>query len=108
MKTSPFECIKMFELRTDLFTKVVVEVSAKSSGRFNPRYAAFREYRAHDGSIKRTPYLGDREMKLVAGLLKQAADYVDMLKRERAATPAKLEPPVAEAAHGNEIQAEAA
>ncbi len=98
MKTSPFACIKMFELRTDLFTKVVVEVSAKSSGRFNPRYAAFREYRAHDGTIRRTPYLGEREMKLVPGLLKQAADHVDVLKRERMSTPApKGETPIVEA-----------
>lgn len=77
MQTNPYETVKTFELRTDLNTKVVVEVSARSHGdRRSYRIGTFRVYEAADGTERRSPWLGLREYVLKQGLEKTATDFV--------------------------------
>jgi hypothetical protein len=77
MKTSLYETVKTFELRTDLATKLVSEVSARDNGR-RPQYriATFRVYDGPDGKERRSPWLGEREMVLKQGLEKAALEWV--------------------------------
>jgi hypothetical protein len=77
MKTSLYETVKTFELRTDLATKLVSEVSARDNGR-RPQYriATFRVYDGPDGQQRRSPWLGEREMVLKQGLEKAALEWV--------------------------------
>lgn len=77
MNTSLYETIKTFELRTDLNTKVVTEVSARDNGvRRSYRVGTFRVYDAHDGTVRKSPWLGTRELMLKQGLEKTAVDFI--------------------------------
>src|SRR5215831_8413845 len=90
MKTSIYETVKTFELRTDLNTTVRTEVSARNTGvrRFF-RLATFRVYQAPDGAERRSPWLGLREFALKQGLEKAAADWMaEQIKADRAAAEA--------------------
>jgi hypothetical protein len=83
MKTSLYETVKTFELRTDLTTKLVSEVSARDNGR-RPQYriATFRVYDGPDGAERRSPWLGEREMVLKQGLEKAALEWVATKRKE--------------------------
>ena len=77
MNTSLYETIKTFELRTDLNTKVVTEVSARDNGvRRSYRVGTFRVYDAHDGTERKSPWLGTRELMLKQGLEKAAVEFI--------------------------------
>ena len=77
MNTSLYETIKKFELRTDLNTKVVSEVSARDTGTKRAyRVATWREYDHHDGSVRKSPWLGTREVVLKEGLEKAALAFI--------------------------------
>ena len=100
MKTSLYETIKTFELRTDLATKLVSEVSARDNGR-RPQYriATFRVYDGPDGKERRSPWLGEREMVLKQGLEKAALEWVaDKRKQAVVAEAASAETSATEAA----------
>ena len=91
MKTSLYETVKTFELRTDLATKLVSEVSARDNGR-RPQYriATFRVYDGPDGKERRSPWLGEREMVLKQGLEKAALDWPEFVALARASRLAPL------------------
>jgi hypothetical protein len=77
MKTSLYETVKTFELRTDLNTKVVTEVSARDIGdRRQFRTATFRVYEGPERTERRSPWLGVREMVLKQGLEKAAMEWI--------------------------------
>ena len=86
MKTSLYETVKTFELRTDLATKLVSEVSARDNGR-RPQYriATFRVYDGPDGKERRSPWLGEREMVLKQGLEKAALEWVAEKRKQAVA-----------------------
>jgi hypothetical protein len=76
MKTG-YETIKRFELSTAEGTRVVTSISAKSTGdRVYFRVATLREHDAFDGTVRRSPWLGVRELVLKAELEKQAMDFI--------------------------------
>lgn len=83
MKTTLYETVKTFELRTDLATRLVSEVSARDNGR-RPQYriATFRVYDGPDGKERRSPWLGEREMVLKQGLEKAALEWVADKRRQ--------------------------
>jgi hypothetical protein len=83
MKTSLYETVKTFTLRTDLSTQLVTEVSARPSGR-RPQYriATFRVYDGPDGNERRSPWLGEREMVLKLGQEKAALEWVAAKRKE--------------------------
>ena len=89
---TPYQKIKSFELRTDLNTKVVADVSLRINGdRRMYRVGVFREYDAHDGTVRRSPWLGVRELMLKPGLEKQALAFIrDEEARRRLAPVAPL------------------
>jgi hypothetical protein len=75
MKTN-YETIKRFELRSDKHTRLVTSISAKSAGnRVFFRVATHREHTAH-GLVRRSPWLGVRELALKAELEKQAMEFI--------------------------------
>jgi hypothetical protein len=76
-KTGLYETIKQFELRADESTKVVTSVSAKTLGkRIFFRVATLREHAVSDGTVRRSPWLGVREMALKAELEKRALQFI--------------------------------
>jgi hypothetical protein len=76
MKTH-YETIKQFELRSDKQTRLVTSISAKSAGgRVVFRVATHREHAAPDGTLRRSPWLGVRELALKAELEKQAMEFI--------------------------------
>ena len=82
MKTSLYATVKTFELRTDLTTKLVCEVSVRDNGRRQYRIATFRCYDGPDGNERRSPWLGEREMVLKQGLEKAALEWVALKRKE--------------------------
>ena len=93
MKTSLYETVKTFELRTDLNTKVVTEVSAREvGGRQQYRTATFRVYEGPDRTERRSPWLGVREMVLKQGQEKAAMDW---MKEQDALARGSGNPPTA-------------
>src|SRR5579863_5046822 len=99
MKTSLYETVRTFELRTDLTTKLVSEVSARDNGR-RPQYriATFRVYDGPDGQERRSPWLGEREMVLKQGLEKAALEWVALKRKEVPADAEAGKPSVSQAA----------
>src|SRR5260370_32973000 len=101
MKTSLYETVKTFTLRTDLTTQLVTEVSARPTGR-RPQYriATFRVYDGPDGNEPRSPWLGEREMVLKLGQEKAALEWVAAKRKEmpvhaQSAPPGSTAPPQA-------------
>ncbi|HZS36706.1 MAG TPA: hypothetical protein VFF06_07770 [Polyangia bacterium] len=77
MKASLYETIKQFELRSDETTKVVTSISAKNAGsRIFFRVATLREHALGDGTVRRSPWLGVREMALKSELEKRALEFI--------------------------------
>ena len=71
--TCAYETVKIFELWTDVNTKVRVEVSRRKTGHSFYRIATFRVY-GKDGRC--SPWLGLREMRLKAGLEAEAMKFI--------------------------------
>jgi hypothetical protein len=77
MKTSLYETVKQFELRSDESTKVVTSISAKNAGsRIFFRVATLREHVLGDGTVRRSPWLGLRELALKTELEKRAVEFI--------------------------------
>ncbi len=75
--TSLYETIKEFEIRSDASTKIVTAVSAKSAGnRVYFRVATLREHVLRDGTVRRSPWLGLRELDLKAQLEQRALEFI--------------------------------
>ncbi len=92
MNTSLYETIQKFELRTDLHTKVIAEVSARTSGaRRTYRVATYREYVGPSGELKRSHWLGTRELMLKPGLEKSALEFIQKDEAKRQTTEAQLQ-----------------
>jgi hypothetical protein len=77
MRGNGYEMIKRFEAQSDKDTKVVVSISARAIGdKVTYRLATQREHRISDGTVRRSPWLGMREMVAKAELEKQAMEYI--------------------------------
>src|SRR5256885_15074613 len=59
-----YELVRVFEKRTDRRTVVVTAVSAKriQNDKVMFRIATFREHMGNDGVLRRSPWLGQREV----------------------------------------------
>jgi hypothetical protein len=77
MTSGGYEQIKRFEAKSGSGTKVVVAVSSREvDGKMTFRVATLREFRITDGAVRRSPWLGLRELALKADLEKQAVQFI--------------------------------
>ena len=79
--SAEYQMIRQFEMRTDRSTKVVTAVSVKRAARHGNdrmtfRVATLREHVGRDGVVRRSPWLGARELLLKAALEQQALDFI--------------------------------
>ncbi len=73
-----YELVRVFERRTDRRTVVVTAVSAKriEDGKVLFRVATFREHMGRDGVLRRSPWLGQREVVHKIELEQEAMGYI--------------------------------
>ena len=72
-----YEVVRIFERRTDRRTVVVTAVSAKRmDDRVMFRIATFRESMGKDGVLRRSPWLGQREVVHKIDLEQEAMSYI--------------------------------
>jgi hypothetical protein len=72
-----YELVRAFERRTDRRTVVVTAVSAKRmDDKVMFRVATFREHLGKDGVLRRSPWLGQREVVHKLELEQEAMGYI--------------------------------
>jgi hypothetical protein len=72
-----YELVRVFEKRTDRRTIVVTAVSAKRLDRkVMFRIATFREHMGNDGVLRRSPWLGQREVVQKIELEQEAMAFI--------------------------------
>ena len=72
-----YELVRVFERRTDRRTVVVTAVSAKRlDDRVLFRIATFREHMGRDGVLRRSPWLGQREVVHKIDLEQEAMSFI--------------------------------
>ena len=72
-----YELVRVFERRTDRRTVVITAVSAKRmDDRVVFRVATFREHVGRDGILRRSPWLGQREVVHKLDLEQEAMSYI--------------------------------
>jgi len=72
-----YEVVRIFERRTDRRTVVVTAVSAKRmDDRVMFRVATFRESMGRDGVLRRSPWLGQREVVHKIDLEQEAMSFI--------------------------------
>ncbi len=72
-----YEVVRLFERRTDRRTVVVTAVSAKRmDDRVLFRIATFREHLGKDGVLRRSPWLGQREVVHKIDLEQEAMSFI--------------------------------
>jgi hypothetical protein len=80
-ESAEYQMVRQFEMRTDRSTKVITAVSVKRAirergDRMLFRVATLREHIGKDGVVRRSPWLGTRELLLKAVLEQQAMDFI--------------------------------
>ena len=72
-----YDLVRVFERRTDKRTIVVTAVSAKKvDGKVLFRIATFREHMGRDGVLRRSPWLGQREVVHKIELEQEAMAFI--------------------------------
>jgi hypothetical protein len=73
-----YEIVRVFERRTDRRTVVATAVSAKriENGKVVFRIATFREHMGRDGVLRRSPWLGQREVVHKIELEQEAMGFI--------------------------------
>jgi hypothetical protein len=73
-----YELVRVFEKRTDRQTIVVTAVSAKrlQNNKVMFRIATFREHMGRDGILRRSPWLGQREVVHKIELEQEAMGFI--------------------------------
>ena len=72
-----YDLVRVFERRTDRRTVVVTAVSAKKvEGKVLFRIATFREHMGRDGVLRRSPWLGQREVVQKIELEQEAMGFI--------------------------------
>jgi len=73
-----YEVVRVFEQRTDRRTVVVTAVSAKrmEGNKVMFRVATFREHMGKDGLLRRSPWLGQREVVHKLELEQEAMGFI--------------------------------
>jgi hypothetical protein len=73
-----YELVRVFEKRTDRRTVVVTAVSAKriQNNKVMFRIATFREHMGSDGVLRRSPWLGQREVVHKIELEQEAMGFI--------------------------------
>ena len=73
-----YELVRVFEKRTDRRTVVVTAVSAKriQGNKVMFRIATFREHMGKDGVLRRSPWLGQREVVHKIELEQEAMGFI--------------------------------